>query len=257
MFSFREYNEISECKPTWRPSVDNEENEDDYDEYARNPNHIPTRRKPLRASTYIIAAMAVVCIIGLLAWRMAKHKAGSKPISRTRPQWAPCGDTPVEARLAGCHYEQMQRSWIPDACYFPEPASEYDPFTDRDWFLDINLTLPLLPADIEKLRLGDAITAYTKYFHDEHCLYAWRKLSLVVHKRLPFIDTKSWDLAHSTHCAKVISKKLVAAEQSSWDPKTAGHTESPLMFQGCVPLYWADIDFTVPEAHKGGKRDNI
>ena len=86
----------------------------------------------------------------------------------------------------------------------------------------------------------------TKYFHDEHCLYSWRKLSLVVHRRLPFIDTKSWNQAHTTHCSKVIAKKLAGAEQSDWDPKTTGVTESPLMFQGCIPMHWADTGFRAP-----------
>jgi hypothetical protein len=88
---------------------------------------------------------------------MAKDQARSGESTLTaHPDWIPCGDTPVEARSAGCHYEPMQRSWIPDACYFPEPSNEYDPFSDRDWYLDKNLTKP---ADLEKLRNGEGVMA--------------------------------------------------------------------------------------------------
>jgi hypothetical protein len=129
----------------------------------------------------------------------------------------------------------MLRSWIPDACYFTEPSHEYDPFGDREWFADANLTQP---ADLEKLRAGDDYVGYTRHFHMEHYLYAWRKLAIAVEQRKPFLDSKSYSLGHATHCAKQIAGELVAVAKKTWDPDGI-QTEAPIMFQTCVRLPWA------------------
>lgn len=153
------------------------------------------------------------------------------------PDWVDCGTTAAEARANNCHYDSMQRSWIPHACWFPEPNDEYDPFRDRLWYADADF---IQPADIGKLERGDDYWGFTKYFHDEHCLYAWRKLTIAVEKRKSMIDSQSADIGHSTHCAKRIAGRLVQAENVSWSPIDGEYTESPLMFQTCVPLRWAE-----------------
>jgi hypothetical protein len=107
-------------------------------------------RKNLRTGVLvaIIATVIMVFTAASIAWTR-------------QPQWVPCGSTATEARAAGCHYEPMQRSWIPDACYFEEPSSEYDPFNDRQWFSDRNRTIP---ADLVGLRSGDSELAFTREF---------------------------------------------------------------------------------------------
>jgi hypothetical protein len=74
----------------------------------------------------------------------------------TRPDFSftDCGKTPDEARAAGCFYEGMQRSWVPPECYFPEPGNEeiYDIFHNRNWWMDLNLTVP---ADVDGLVSGN------------------------------------------------------------------------------------------------------
>ncbi|RFU31841.1 hypothetical protein B7463_g4504, partial [Scytalidium lignicola] len=154
------------------------------------------------------------------------------------PTWANCGHSATEARTNGCIYEPMLRSWIPPECYFKEPSDEYDPFSDRAWFLDKDLTRPATPEDLEKLRRGDDLKGYTRYFHDEHCLYALRKLAIAMDKKVPLLDTKTASIMHSTHCTTSIAEKLVVAEASNLTfpfPGFPNHSSSPIMFQGCVP----------------------
>ena len=170
---------------------------------------------------FIVAVLGAIILGGWLIWWQRK------------PKWTSCGTTAAEARMNNCHYEFMQRSWIPDSCYFEEPSSEYDPFSDREWFADENMTIR---SNLARLRSGDEEMAYTKYFHNEHCLYAWKKLAIAVEQRRSFIDSKSYDLHHTTHCALGIAQRLVDSERRGWSPDDGSFTESPLMFQTCVPL---------------------
>jgi hypothetical protein len=149
-----------------------------------------------------------------------------------------CGRTSTEARLLGCQYEPMLRSWIPRDCYSPEPADEYHPFDDREWFFDKALTRRMLGKDLNKLRNGDDITAYTKTFHDEHCLYAWRKLHLAVEKRLKLVDSKTMSLHHTTHCAKRVAKLIYNVGNYGYNESLAHTSTAPIMFQTCVQLPW-------------------
>lgn len=79
---------------------------------------------------------------------------------RRRPM--DCGKTFIEARAKGCHFEPMQRAWIPDLCYFSEPADEYDPFHDRTWYLDNQFAVQ---ADPSALQAGEVSVAYVANFH--------------------------------------------------------------------------------------------
>ncbi|KAH8807109.1 hypothetical protein F5884DRAFT_677224 [Xylogone sp. PMI_703] len=185
-----------------------------------------------RIITFLVAGGISILLLGWVIRLIveARHY-------RQQFEWVPCGETAASARAAGCHYEPMQRSWIPEACYFNEPSDEYNPFSDREWYQDVNMTIP---SNMDRLRSGDEEDAYTRYFHDEHCLYAWRKLAIAVEKKLPMIDSKSYDMHHTAHCAKTIAGLIARA----YDPKNGwwfqrDYTHSPLMFQTCVPLTWA------------------
>ncbi|KAL9112878.1 MAG: hypothetical protein Q9227_002955 [Pyrenula ochraceoflavens] len=179
--------------------------------------------------------VGVGILILLLLLDIASH-ALQKHRDRKRYQWTSCGETAAEARAAGCHYEPMHRSWIPHACYFSEPSEDYDPYNDRDWFADENMTIP---ANLDLLRSGDLEVAFTHYFHDEHCLYGWRKLAIAVERKMDMIDSKSYDLQHTSHCSKMIADMLVKSYDPKWDWYFDGvYTMSPLMFQTCIPLKW-------------------
>jgi hypothetical protein len=120
-------------------------------------------------------------------------------------------------------------------CYVSSPAKEFDPFGDWKWFLDEAMKHPLTEADLDKLRSGDLEMAYTRHFHDEHCLYNWRKLAIAVEEKRAMIDSLSAQLHHSAHCVRSIASFIAGAFDSTID---VSHTESPLMFQNCTTLAW-------------------
>lgn len=159
-------------------------------------------------------------------------------------KWNECGSTPAEARANNCHFDPMMRAWIPDACFYHEPLDEYDPFHDREWFLDWKLTKP---ADIDVLVAGEGPhMVYTKDYHTEHCLYVWRKLGIAIDQKRPFVDNKTYGLGHSRHCSLQIAETLKAI----WNKTDAGGalTETDelrlrkvgasLDYYSCVPLQW-------------------
>jgi len=193
-----------------------------------------SRQKRAITKNVIFSIFGSTFILLLVAWII--YPLAQERRDRQKYQWVPCGETASSARAAGCLYEPMQRSWIPRACYFNEPSEEYNPYGDRDWYDDVNMTIP---ANTDLLRSGDQVLAFTKYFHDEHCLYGWRKLAIAVEKKLDMIDSKSYNLHHTSHCARTIADMLVWSYDHKYDwVFDRDYTKSPLMFQTCVPLKW-------------------
>ncbi|CAG8952938.1 hypothetical protein HYFRA_00007653 [Hymenoscyphus fraxineus] len=144
-----------------------------------------------------------------------------------------CGKTPNEARSRGCNYEPMGRYWAPPECTFSDANDEYQPFQDREWFVDTNLTIP---ADISRLESGDALRAFTHYWHDEHCTFVLQKLALAVALRKEMVPGLVGSVHHINHCAKTIKKTIKNAYNETFLANDLTITESSLGFMGCVPL---------------------
>ena len=153
--------------------------------------------------------------------------------TRNHYTYTDCGVTPDEARARGCLFEPMQRAWIPPECYFPKATEDYDTFRDRKWYLDTKMTID---ADVEKLEAGEVPVAYTRYWHDEHCTYLFRKLALAVDMGKNMINSKALDIEHSNHCALAIAKRLASSYNVSFMEADRSLTESHLGFERCVPL---------------------
>jgi len=154
--------------------------------------------------------------------------------------WTDCGSSPEEARANKCHYEPMLGAWIPHGCYIDEPASYDNPFTNRIWYRDSNLTQPI---DIDSLMAGNEIEIWTPFFHEEHCIYCWRRLAAAVEQRVPLIDSVSHNIGHSTHCAKAINQLLVGLSNDSiplsllHDEPKVYLTQVLLQYAKCKPLF--------------------
>lgn len=147
-----------------------------------------------------------------------------------------CGNTSTSAREAGCGYEPMMRAWVPPECYFTDIIDDYDVFRDRKWFADKGLSIP---SDIDRLESGDEELAYTRYWHDEHCTYIFRKLAIAVEKRYPAITRNMANIDHSHHCAHMVALRLQNSYNETFVHEDDTFTESILNFQICVPMSWA------------------
>lgn len=171
----------------------------------------------------ILAAVGVVAIACQIKERIARDDY----------TYTDCGSTPDEARSKGCHYEPMQRAWIPPECWFSEPDEEYNVFRDRMWYQDTNLTIP---ADIDGMESGDVRLAYTRYWHDEHCAYVLRKLALAVSLQKKMINFVPANIKHANHCSRTIAERIVNSYNASFLETDRSMTESNLIYERCVPL---------------------
>ncbi|KAF4636690.1 hypothetical protein G7Y89_g1377 [Cudoniella acicularis] len=140
-----------------------------------------------------------------------------------------CGNSVAEAKAKGCVFEPMEYGWTPKQCFYQELSDMYDPMGDRPWFYgpDWKEQVPT-----ERLRQGEEPELFTPDYHAEHCLYSWRKLAWALEHRMPYIESKSADLAHSTHCGKGIIRQL-------FHPKGSSYTTAKLRFYSCVALNWS------------------
>jgi hypothetical protein len=185
-----------------------------------------------RGRRWIIVAIALLLGVTTTFWLTSHLGTASEYRSPT------CGTNSMEARKLGCQYEPMLRSWIPQDCYTPEPADEYRPFDDRAWYSDKALTKQMQGKDLDALRNGEDFIAYTKTFHDEHCLFAWRKLHLAVEKRLRLVDSKTMSLHHTTHCSQRVARLIYNVGNWGYNESLAHTSTAPIMFQTCVQLPW-------------------
>jgi hypothetical protein len=199
----------------------------DHDSILEDDQFDTTKSRPQSFLKYIILFVLVGTGVSVLAIHSFRS-------SENNFTWTDCGNTSADAISKNCYFEPMLAGWVPPECYFSKPNDEYDPFSTRRWFWDRNLTNL---ADVESLKAGDYTEIFTRgHWHDEHCLYAWRKLAIAVDSRKPLIDSKSISLEHSTHCSKSISKRIVAADAGL--KSRLGVTSSPIQFMSCVPLFW-------------------
>jgi hypothetical protein len=133
----------------------------------------------------------------------------------------------------------MLGAWVPHECIIDETIA-YNPFMDRVWYRDSNLTEPI---DRKSLMAGNEAEIWTPFFHEEHFLFCWRRLAAAVELRAPLIDSISHNIAHSTHCAKSINQLMVGLTNDTI-PLTLLHDEPKvyltqvlLQYAQCMPLF--------------------
>ncbi|CAG8978470.1 hypothetical protein HYALB_00005044 [Hymenoscyphus albidus] len=190
---------------------------------------------------YAVGFGAVVTLLFaliLLLYLSHMHQLSTNLFKPEPPDHTFCGKTPADAVKNGCHYEPMISSWVPEACYFIEAQQGYDVYSDLDWFADPFLRQPLNETEMIDLRRGFYSHVYTTWqYHDEHCLYNWRKLAMAVEKRLPLIESKTADEEHSQHCAKVTRNYVRKdGQETIADLKTVA-LKVTLTMKGCVALF--------------------
>jgi len=149
--------------------------------------------------------------------------------------WTDCGTTATQARERGCNYVPMGRYWAPPECSFDDHGSveEFNPFQDREWFLDTDLKIP---ASVARLESGDEVRAFTQYWHDEHCTYMFRDLAMAVMMKRKLVTELVGSVHHFKHCSQTIVGGLKKAYNESFLANDNEITESSLAFMRCIPL---------------------
>lgn len=78
--------------------------------------------------------------------------------------------------------------------------------------------------------LNLVLTRRPARYHDEHCLFQWRKLQYALEKKMKYIDTKTANYKHSKHCADAL--------QEGREPQTGLGQEVVLGFYRCHRTTW-------------------
>ncbi|KAI1815967.1 hypothetical protein GGS20DRAFT_275836 [Poronia punctata] len=158
------------------------------------------------------------------------HSAVSTPKTTEEIEaedWNYCGRSSEAARERGCVMEPMFYGWMPAKCVFRELTDSLPVFEDRTYYRDLNMTEKLRP---EQLWAGEYNIVYTPKYHDEHCLFQWRKLQYAMTNRMDFVDNKTMSMHHTTHCADQLSE--------SCEPETGGRATIEIGFYRCRKTIW-------------------
>ncbi|KAF2790400.1 hypothetical protein K505DRAFT_251253 [Melanomma pulvis-pyrius CBS 109.77] len=141
-----------------------------------------------------------------------------KPRSRTfqeieDDEWNHCGRSSQHAMDKGCVMEPLFYGWMPSKCVFPELTDQFPVFEDRTWYQDENLTQVIAPEDLYR---GKHNIIWTEKYHDEHCLFQWRKLQYGMHHRKEFLDNKTISMHHSKHCSDQLSANCEPGKETGY-----------------------------------------
>ncbi|KAI0158358.1 hypothetical protein GGR57DRAFT_44570 [Xylariaceae sp. FL1272] len=144
----------------------------------------------------ILAAASILLTIVANAgvWLLVTRK----PRDALNEEWNHCGRSSSEAIERGCVMEPLFYGWMPSQCVYEDLSNRYPVFDDRKWFLEPEFVNEV-PS--EALWKGEHIKVYTHIYHNEHCLFQWRKVMFAIDNQLPYIDNKTISLHHTSHCA--------------------------------------------------------
>ncbi|KAF2035099.1 hypothetical protein EK21DRAFT_41515, partial [Setomelanomma holmii] len=118
-------------------------------------------------------------------------------------EWNYCSRSSKVAMERGCIMEPLFYGWMPRQCSWREFSDQWPVFEDRQWYSDVNMTIPI---PVEDLWAGRYVHIYTSKYHGEHCLFQWRKLQYAMDQRKEFLDKKTISVHHTSHCADQISQ---------------------------------------------------
>jgi hypothetical protein len=173
---------------------------------------------------------ALLATISIAQLRSSTTAGGGKALQMTSTD---CGSSPEEARTSGCIHNPMLRAWVPPECYFNETQSP-DPYLDRVWFFDSNLTKPI--TDIPGLQAGNYTLIWTQFFHEEHCLWLWKNLVWAVGEKKPLIDSLTYESTHAKHCAASTDEFV---KRFLYDPIVFPDLREDMRFRTAVRLEYA------------------
>jgi hypothetical protein len=132
-----------------------------------------------------------------------------------------CGNSPLEAREAGCIYDILLNNWVPAPCADQEWVDEY--MDDESWggYEDEAMTRRLTVAE-----MSERAFYYTSIRdHVNHCAIMWKKQFTVLYEVRKHFDTVISSPGHTEHCAQYL---MDIADANFTHP-----TRTEMGFAGC------------------------
>lgn len=176
-----------------------------WDSKTNNDHQAKSSRKgrliAVAVATVWTFGIAVLATIASKPYGSGQFRYPDIPVSMEEETWLTCGKTPEEARSLGCVFDVMLSSWIHSECHNQTFMDMHIAKVQFPWFRDRNMTEPVFE---EEVRRGEYDTLFLyQDFHYEHCMYMWKVQIIAWKNGLP-IDSGSWNMRHSEHCAKVM-----------------------------------------------------
>ncbi|RDW69192.1 hypothetical protein BP6252_08212 [Coleophoma cylindrospora] len=121
----------------------------------------------------------------------------------------PCGESPEEARAAGCTFDIMMDSWLSEKCYDEPLSREFRQLKEWPFYTD-NHGIKRLNYE----ELSTSVQAHTTLeYHYFHCLFAVHKLHrAIAHGR--YIEEDVAKLGHTSHCAGYLERTILRLNRS-------------------------------------------
>ncbi|KAI9146791.1 hypothetical protein HJFPF1_13359 [Paramyrothecium foliicola] len=133
-------------------------------------------------------------------------QTANRPMSDSQLEaqtWNECTESSREAKARGCVIDPALYAWVPPQCYYPELVASLNPILkDRKYYKDENMTQELT---VQQLYDGENRWIYGFHYHDEHCLFQWRKLQFAIENKKELVDSWTLDYGHSKHCADAMT----------------------------------------------------
>ena len=168
-------------------------------------------KRQLLVYTILIYMILSSIILLHLAFSASFYNKIRNPLSsNAKPDstimFSPCGNTPSEARAAGCVFDIVAFSWLPPRCHDAELGEEFRQLKDWEYYLDRNRTRLV---SLEMALTGEFTGLNTKFEHHlHHCTFLWKKM----HRALlsggggkQAIDSVTAAYVHTEHCSKVLT----------------------------------------------------
>lgn len=139
------------------------------------PSKDPKRKNTRWMISTVLFSVAILAAISLLSLKFARprHSTSSsapEPQSTIAPR--PCGTSPSDASAAGCIYDVMMNSWLPQTCFDEELTNEFRGLREWRFYADANGTRSLTEEELA-WRTEEVYT--TLDYHYTRCVYSMRK----------------------------------------------------------------------------------
>lgn len=128
-----------------------------------------------------------------------------------------CGNSPSEAKAAGCVFDLMTMAWLPMECYDSELTAQF--MEEGPWtFYLSNSTRPeALPEEREQIPSLEAISKTTELmwtdrrFHIYHCIYGWKMMHRAIERGWK-MESSLATYHHTEHCSDTLANTTVPME---------------------------------------------
>jgi hypothetical protein len=195
------YEKIAQPWPRYRPSSPGP------DDDVPPPESNPVRRTFNRNLAFFVLGPATILafiVLGAMALARTMKPELSQIVLTASIPHDYCGNTPTQAKAAGCKFEVNNFAWLHPACYDAELDEDwkYGPLSKDLEFWENKNGIGRIPNELVFEGEVPMVWVNTRQ-HRRHCLLIWEKYQRAAMNRRP-MDNWTIDYKHTKHCVNII-----------------------------------------------------